>query len=78
MNNLPEVPKTEYLEDEIDLFELIQSLWRGKFLILSTIFIFVGVAVVYLLIATPQYKIQAQIKPSSSGGAINSGFGFMV
>ena len=42
--------------DEIDLFELIEAIWKEKFLIITITTIFTLLAVAYALVATPVYQ----------------------
>lgn len=54
-------PKTPAYPDEIDLFELLQSLWQQKVLIVIITAAITALAVLYALTATPIYKSQASL-----------------
>ncbi|MBS7814912.1 hypothetical protein B9T11_04185 [Wohlfahrtiimonas chitiniclastica] len=57
-NNLP-----EQNNDEIDLFELVATLWRGKWLIVGVTFVCTVVAIIASLMMTPVYKVKSVLKP---------------
>ncbi|MBS7817055.1 Wzz/FepE/Etk N-terminal domain-containing protein [Wohlfahrtiimonas chitiniclastica] len=59
-NNLP-----EQNNDEIDLFELVATLWRGKWLIVGVTFVCTVVAIISTLFITrtPVYKASIVISP---------------
>lgn len=48
-------------DDEIDLFELAQSLWQEKLLIIAITVITTAVAIGYALMATPVYEARATL-----------------
>ena len=50
-------------EEEIDLTKLMHSLWRQKILIAGITFMTAAIAVILVLVFTPQYKIYTQVKP---------------
>ncbi|CAB5574033.1 Tyrosine-protein kinase etk [Pseudomonas putida] len=52
-------------EDEIDLFELITSLWKKKFLIVGVTAVVSGIALAYALLATPVYEAKIFVQPPS-------------
>src|SRR5690554_5027809 len=53
--------------DEIDLFELIEAIWKEKFLIIAITAIFTLLAVAYALVATPVYQATTTFyQPSAS------------
>ncbi len=54
-------------EDEIDLSQLFSVLWRRKGVILATLVLCVGLAVLYCAIAEKKYLISAQISPGITG-----------
>jgi uncharacterized protein involved in exopolysaccharide biosynthesis len=73
--NYPPYPypqKFAYEEDEIDLLELWNTLWKGKWFIIGFTFICTIIAVAYALLATPIYKAEVLLAPveeeSSQGG----------
>ena len=58
-------------EDEIDLRELFKAVWKGKWIILATTFVFAVASVLYALSLPNIYKADALLAPaesSSSGG----------
>ncbi|WP_039974632.1 Wzz/FepE/Etk N-terminal domain-containing protein [Vibrio jasicida] len=55
-------------DDEIDLRELFGALWKGKWLIIATTFIFVVGAVLYALSLPNIYKSDALLAPAESSG----------
>ncbi|MDC7251899.1 LPS O-antigen chain length determinant protein WzzB [Wohlfahrtiimonas chitiniclastica] len=57
-NNLP-----EQNNDEIDLFELVATLWRGKWLIVGVTFVCTVIAIIASLMMTPVYKVKSVLKP---------------
>jgi len=61
----PTTPNQSYntIDDEIDLFELFQSLWQEKVLIVLITAIVTAVALAYALTATPIYQTQASLVP---------------
>ncbi len=54
--------ETGYIEDEIDIIDLIRPLWQQKILIIAITFAIIAIAVILVLRATPQYKIYTQLK----------------
>ncbi|MDY7219629.1 Wzz/FepE/Etk N-terminal domain-containing protein [Denitrificimonas sp. JX-1] len=56
-------PASTVNADEIDLFELIQSLWQEKVLVVIMTAIFTVLALAYALLATPIYQTQATLVP---------------
>ena len=65
-SNTP-VPHTPYNTapdaDEIDLFELFQSIWQERVLVVIITAVITGLALIYALIATPIYQTQATLVP---------------
>jgi len=60
-------PPQPYYEDEIDLVDIFNVLWRQRyFIFLCTVF-FVIIAICYVYIKTPLYEISAQITPKIRG-----------
>ena len=47
--------------DEIDIFELLGKIWKGKFSIAMFVIAFFGLGVLYALLATPWYSAKARI-----------------
>ncbi|MGY5745994.1 Wzz/FepE/Etk N-terminal domain-containing protein [Vibrio antiquarius] len=72
-NYLPYPPQSQSTGDEIDLRELFKALWRGKWVILATTFVFAIGSVLYALSLPNIYKADALLAPSesSSGGSLS-------
>ncbi|MFM2593847.1 Wzz/FepE/Etk N-terminal domain-containing protein [Vibrio harveyi] len=70
-NNLPYPPQST--DDEIDLRELFNALWRGKWIIIVTTFVFAVGAILYALSLPNIYKSDALLAPaeSSNGGGLS-------
>ncbi|EKA4467577.1 lipopolysaccharide biosynthesis protein [Vibrio parahaemolyticus] len=70
---LPYPPSPQYGDDEIDLRELFKALWKGKWIIIVTTFIFAISSVLYALSLPNIYKADALLAPaeSSSGGGLS-------
>lgn len=56
-------PPQHYNEDEINLVDILNVLWRQRWFITGVTFIFVISATVYVFMKTPLYEITAQIVP---------------
>lgn len=56
----------QYADDEIDLFELFENLWKQKILIVLITVSVTLAGIVYALMATPVYKASASLKPMAS------------
>lgn len=54
-------------DDEIDLVELLQSLFRQKYLILTVACVVTLVAAAYAFLATPHYQVQSILRPVERG-----------
>jgi LPS O-antigen subunit length determinant protein (WzzB/FepE family) len=54
-------------DDEIDLVELFQSLFKQKYLILAVAGVVTLVAVAYAFLATPYYQVQSVLRPVDRG-----------
>ncbi|PMO41099.1 lipopolysaccharide biosynthesis protein [Vibrio sp. 10N.222.52.B12] len=72
-NYLPYPPQSQSTDDEIDLRELFGTLWKGKWIIIATTFVFTVGAVLYALSLPNIYKSDALLAPaeSSSGGGLS-------
>ncbi|TOF63439.1 Wzz/FepE/Etk N-terminal domain-containing protein, partial [Vibrio parahaemolyticus] len=70
-NYLPYPPQST--DDEIDLRELFNALWKGKWIIIVTTFVFAIGAVLYALSLPNIYKSDALLAPvdSSNGGGLS-------
>lgn len=56
-----------FYDDEIDLVELFQSLFKQKYLILAVAGVVTLVAVAYAFLATPYYRVQSVVRPVDRG-----------
>ena len=55
-----------YADDEIDLFELFESLWKEKVLIVAITFVITLLAGLYaFVIAKPVYEVSVKVKPEA-------------
>ncbi|MBT0033716.1 Wzz/FepE/Etk N-terminal domain-containing protein [Vibrio alginolyticus] len=72
-NYLPYPPNPHHGDDEIDLRELFKALWKGKWIIIATTFVFAVGAVLYALSLPNIYKADALLAPaeSSNGGGLS-------
>lgn len=72
-NYLPYPPNLQHGNDEIDLRELFKALWKGKWIIIATTFVFAVGAVLYALSLPNIYKADALLAPaeSSNGGGLS-------
>ncbi|WP_104027619.1 Wzz/FepE/Etk N-terminal domain-containing protein [Vibrio jasicida] len=72
-NYLPYPPNPQHGDDEIDLSELFTALWKGKWVIIATTFVFAVGAVLYALSLPNIYKSDALLAPaeSSNGGGLS-------
>ncbi|MFO3722731.1 LPS O-antigen chain length determinant protein WzzB [Pseudomonas sp. HLMP] len=63
MRNEPERLRSN--GDEIDLFELIEGLWKQKVLIIVATVVITAIAVAYALLAKPVYEAKVFVQPPS-------------
>ncbi|MFH4688567.1 Wzz/FepE/Etk N-terminal domain-containing protein [Vibrio diabolicus] len=72
-NYLPYPPQSQSTDDEIDLRELFKALWKGKWIIIATTFIFAIGSVLYAMSLPNIYKADALLAPaeSSNGGGLS-------
>ena len=72
-NYLPYPPHPQSKDDEIDLRELFKALWKGKWVIIATTFLFAVGSVLYALSLPNIYKADALLAPaeSSNGGGLS-------
>lgn len=61
-------PQAQIHDDEIDLFELAENLWKEKILIALVTAVVTSVALAYALLATPQYQTQSTLLPPALKG----------
>lgn len=64
-NRLPALPE----DKEIDLWELLQSLWAGRWTIALVTVVFLTLSITYLHIASYRYTAKLVLFPVQSGGA---------
>ncbi|WP_369959543.1 Wzz/FepE/Etk N-terminal domain-containing protein [Pseudomonas benzenivorans] len=65
---MPEQPQlTSYSNDEIDLVELLRSLYQQKYLILAIACLATLGAAAYAFLATPHYQVQSVLRPVDRG-----------
>ncbi|MGC3895553.1 LPS O-antigen chain length determinant protein WzzB [Pseudomonas urmiensis] len=64
-----------YGDDEIDLFELVEGLWRQKVLIILTTAIVTTAAVAYALLATPIYEAKVIVQPPTQNDIAQLNYG---
>ncbi|EKO3825628.1 LPS O-antigen length regulator [Vibrio harveyi] len=67
-NYLPYPLQPQSTEDEIDLRELFKALWKGKWIIIATTFVFAVGAVLYALSLPNIYKSDALLAPAENSG----------
>lgn len=73
-NYLPYPPQAPAIsDDEIDLRELFKAVWKGKWIIIATMFVFAVASVLYALSLPNIYKADALLAPaeSSNGGGLS-------
>ncbi|MCE9842999.1 Wzz/FepE/Etk N-terminal domain-containing protein [Vibrio antiquarius] len=72
-NYLPYPPQSQSTDDEIDLRELFKALWKGKWIVFATTFIFAVGSVLYAMSLPNIYKADALLAPaeSSNGGGLS-------
>lgn len=64
MNNLPQTSQGSVADDEIDLFELAQSIWQERILVVIVTAAVTVLALIYALVATPVYQTASILKPA--------------
>lgn len=62
---LPNQPYNAAYDDGINLFELFQSIWQEKILVVAITAVITVLALIYALMATPVYQVQSIIKSAS-------------
>lgn len=62
-------------EDEIDLFELIEGLWKKKLLIIAVAVVVTGLALAYVLLATPIYEAKVFVQAPSQNDIAQLNYG---
>ncbi|QIA64432.1 LPS O-antigen length regulator [Vibrio astriarenae] len=73
-------PQPQSNGDEIDLHELFKALWRGKWIIVLTTFVFVVAGVLFAISQPNTYKSEVLLTPtySSSGGGLSGSLGTLA
>lgn len=56
-------PQPAWADDEIDLFELVAGLWQRKWIVLGVTSGFLALAIIYLLLTSPVYESETQLRP---------------
>lgn len=71
-NYLPYPPQSQVIEDEINLRELFKVLWKGKWVIIVSTFVFSASSVLYALSLPNTYKADVLLASaeSSNGGGL--------
>ena len=66
-------PEGRYVDDEIDLMELLGCLWQHKWLVAVTTALVTAAALVYVLTASPVYRAELYLMPTNDEqlGALN-------
>lgn len=59
---MEEKQKTETLDDEIDLFEMLEILWKGKILVLAGGAVVVAAVLLYLFFQPVTYTVQGRLR----------------
>ena len=54
-------------EDEISLVDILNVLWRRKWIVVCVAALIVGLALLYCYLATPEYRVTAQLAPGITG-----------
>ncbi|AIV04319.1 lipopolysaccharide biosynthesis protein [Vibrio harveyi] len=72
-NYQPYQLQSQHKDDEIDLRDFFKALWKGKWVIIATTFIFAICSVIYTLSLPNIYKADALLAPteSSNGGGLS-------
>lgn len=63
MNNISRIPPLA--RDEIDLFIMLQSIWRQKHLIAAFMLLIGCLAAIYAFLVTPQYEVNTVLRPTA-------------
>ena len=53
-------------DDEIDLFELFQTIWRGRWLVISVITLSLGLAFAYLKVTPNKFTAELSLSPNTN------------
>lgn len=66
--NYLSIPPLPQANDEIDLCELFSALWKGKWIIIATTFLFAVAGVLYAISLPNIYKADALLAPAENAG----------
>jgi len=75
MDNMPMLKNRELADDEIDLLELWNVIWRGKWLIIAITAVFAVGSVIYALSLPDIYRTElllAPVEKETDGGLVVS------
>jgi len=77
MDNMPTLKNRELADDEIDLLELWNVIWRGKWLIIAITAVFAVGSVVYALWLPDIYRTEVLLAPveEETGGGVGGQLG---
>ncbi|QVL21686.1 LPS O-antigen chain length determinant protein WzzB [Pseudomonas qingdaonensis] len=64
VNSITRVPSV-VVDDEIDLFAMMQSIWKQKKLIAATALVMGAIAGAYAFLATPEYEVSTLLRPAA-------------
>lgn len=53
------------VQDEIDLFDLLDSIWEQRLVVIATIALAALAAAAYAFLATPMYQVQSVLRPAA-------------
>ena len=73
-NNYPQA-QHQVMDDEIDLLELWNVLWKGKWLIIAITFVFAVGSVAYALWLPDLYRTEVLLSPAAEEGSTGVGLG---
>lgn len=68
-------PESYRLDSELDVLEVLRSLWAKKLIILSVIFFAVLAAMVYLFLTKPVYEARVFVIPPTQNGIADFNYG---
>jgi LPS O-antigen subunit length determinant protein (WzzB/FepE family) len=71
MNEMATSPRAAVSEDQLDLAGITYALWRGKWKIAATAFLFTALAVAYALTATQWWSAEVWMAPSEEQNTRN-------
>lgn len=66
MNTSTPTPPSGHYDDEIDLFELMQNIWKEKFMVIGITIVVTALALVYAFLASPVYQTSSILKPAKT------------